>query len=105
MSSQSLGNHRHELESRLITKALQDETFRQELLNDPKTAIAKEWGITLPDAIQIHVHEETAATLHLVLPVNPNVQAETPLSEAELEAVVGGRLPWDKWYKEGVPGF
>ena len=32
----------------LITKAWENETFKQELLSNPKAAIEKEFGVTIP---------------------------------------------------------
>ena len=78
---------RKELEQRLITKAWQDEAFKQELLNNSKTAFKKE-GVNLPDDIEVKVVEENPSLLYFVLPSNPDNLSE--LSESELEAVAGG---------------
>jgi hypothetical protein len=76
-----------ELEQKLATKAWQDESFKQELLNNPKSALEKE-GISLPDSIDVKVVEENSSLLYFVLPQNPDQLSE--LSESELEAVAGG---------------
>ena len=52
-------------------------------------------GADIPDGIEVAVHEDSATTVHLVLPPSP------ALTEAELEKVAGGRgyrgvqtFPW-----------
>lgn len=79
---------RQELESQLIAKAWQDETFKQELITNPKAVFAKEMGQTLPENIEIRVLEETPTTFYIVVPKNPEVSEE--LSDEALEAVAGG---------------
>lgn len=54
---------------KLIVKAWEDEAFKQELLNNPKAAIEKALGVSLPEGIEIYVHEQTPTTVHLVLPM------------------------------------
>ena len=67
----------------LIEKAGEDAEFRAQLLSDPKSAIENEFDITVPEGFKLHVHEESAAAAHLVLPPNPSLSAE------ELAAVSG----------------
>ena len=55
----------------LITKAWEDEAFKQELLNNPREAIEKALGVPLPEGIDIYVHEQTPTSVHLVLPLKP----------------------------------
>lgn len=67
--------------------AVTDEEFRQELLQDPDTAIGKIAGEELPEDFRVKVIEndpQYAATF--VLP--PMVSEE--LSDADLDAVAGG---------------
>ena len=52
----------------IIMKAWEDEAFKQRLLANPKAAIEGALGVTLPEEVQIFVHEQTATTIHLVLP-------------------------------------
>lgn len=78
------------IESAIIAKAWSDENFKQELLNDPKTAIAENFQIQIPDSIEVEVLEELPNTYYFSIPVKPFVGAEGELSDEELEAVAGG---------------
>ncbi len=76
------------IQERIIAKAMKEETFRQELLSNPKVAIERALGISVPQGVTIAVHQDTPTTLHLVLPAH--VQTATELSDAELEQATGG---------------
>jgi hypothetical protein len=76
---------RKDLEIHLITRALKDESFRAELIANPKAVIEQEIGSKLPDELEITVLEETADTIYMVLPCNPY----EGLSEEELQANLG----------------
>lgn len=78
---------RNKLLNKLITKAWQDSKFKEELLKDPKSAIEKSLGISVPDFIQIKIHQETPKELHLVLPLNPCEVQDMELSSEELEII------------------
>ena len=73
-----------ELRDRILSRAEEDEEFRASLIADPRAAVLAELGTTLPDALDVVVHEDSATTAHLVLPPSPK------LTDAELEAVAGG---------------
>ena len=68
----------------LMEKAVDDIAFRQQLVSDPKGVIHQEFGVTIPDNIQIMVHESNMQTVHLALPPS-NV-----LDEEQLEAISAG---------------
>ena len=93
-------NARQTLEAQLIDRAMKDETFRQELLRDPKGVVARELGIQMPENIDVQVLQESPSTVYLVVP-RPVQSADAELSDKELEAVVGGigmpegGWPWD----------
>ncbi|MYB98352.1 MAG: NHLP leader peptide family natural product precursor, partial [Gemmatimonadetes bacterium] len=57
----------------IVEKSALDSDFRQRLLADPKTAITGELGITIPDSMNIKVHESDMQTVHLALPPDPNI--------------------------------
>ncbi len=77
-----------ELREHLVDKATTDETFRAQLIADPKAAIRDELGLAIPDGFTINVHEETVDASHLVLP--PHAE----LGLADLEEAAGGAGNW-----------
>ncbi len=78
------------IQEQIIAKAMKEETFRQELLRNPKAAIERELGISVPPGVTIAMHQDTPTTLHLVLPRRAPSAAEAELSDAELEQATGG---------------
>ena len=65
-------------------KAAEDEDFRARLLADPKAVIEEELDLSIPDGLDIQIHEDTATTSHFVIP--PSAK----LAEEDLRAVAGG---------------
>jgi hypothetical protein len=85
------GSSRAEMERRLIERSIEDESFRQRLLYDPKGAIEQELETQLRESIEVRVVEESADTIYLVLPSASPLEGEGgELSDQELEAVAGG---------------
>ncbi|HLO48407.1 MAG TPA: NHLP leader peptide family RiPP precursor [Kamptonema sp.] len=82
---------REELQAKLIAKAWEDESFKQELLSNPTAVVAREMGLDNIPGITIQIVEETPTTYYLVLPSKPTTNDTEELSDAELEAVAGGR--------------
>jgi hypothetical protein len=85
------GGSRAEMKRRLIERSLEDDAFRQRLLEDPKAAIEQELGTPLPAEVQIRAVEETPDTIYLVLPpaTSPTGRGGE-ISDQELESVAGG---------------
>ena len=52
----------------LASRAGEDSDFRERLLARPREAIEEEFGVTLAEDHEIHVHEDTYAATHVVLP-------------------------------------
>ena len=82
-----------EMRAHIAGKAVDDSEFRAFLIENPKGAIERELGITIPDGYTVEVHEETGTTAHLVLPL------ESRLGPQELAAISGGgesqgHTPW-----------
>src|SRR5688572_14040740 len=87
----SEGSGRAEMERRLIEKSVEDDAFRQRLIEDPKAAVEHELGTRLPEEVQVVTVEESADTIYLVLPSTPMAGAEgVELSDQELESVADG---------------
>jgi hypothetical protein len=79
---------RSTIEGKLINKAWQDETFKKELVTNPREVLVKELGLQIPETVEVKVFEETSNAIYLVLPMNPNSEE---LSDMELEGVAGGK--------------
>lgn len=60
---------RASIEAQIIKKALKESAFRQNLITDPKAAIEKAFNVVLPAGVNIKVHQDTADTYNLVLPL------------------------------------
>lgn len=56
----------------IISRAWTDQAFKAKLLGDPKRTIEAELGVTLPEEIEIFIHEQTPTALHLILPMKPD---------------------------------
>jgi Nitrile hydratase, alpha chain len=88
------GGGRTEIERRMIQRSLQDEDFRQRLLDDPRGTLEQELGSGLPEGVEVRVLEESAQIIYLVLPRASAVGEGGELSDQELEAVAGGSDTW-----------
>ena len=73
-----------EMKAHIMTKAAEDEDFRAQLLKDPRSTVSAELDIFIPEQFTIKVHEDSATTAHLVLPLSDR------LTEEELATAVGG---------------
>ena len=84
----------HEMRTRIIEKATSDAGYRAKLIEDPNAAIREELGVSIPDSLSVHVHEEGASVAHLVLPPSSR------LSEPDLGTVAAGSAEWAESWKE-----
>ena len=73
-----------EMLQQIVDKSAVNSDFRQQLLADPKSAISSELGITIPESMNIEVHESVMQTVHLALPPDSNI------TEEQLEAISAG---------------
>ena len=73
-----------DMRAHLTAKAAEDSAFRAQLVADPKGVMNQEFGITVPDHIDIVVHESDVRTVHLALPPDP------VMDEEQLEAISAG---------------
>lgn len=76
------------MREKIIEKALKDPKFREELKKNATAAVEKEAGVKVPAGTTIKVLEDTASTVHLVLP--PPGLGKGALSDRDLEKVSGG---------------
>ena len=80
---------RKDIETQIIAQAWKDDAYKQEILSNPKTVVEREFGVQLPDELNVHVMEENSTNLYFVLPARPNL-SNAELSEDQLEAIAGG---------------
>ena len=84
------GGQRGEVERSLINRSMEDEDFRQKLLDDPKGAVEQELGDRLPEGVEVRVVEESADTIYLVLPSTSAVGEGGEISaEEEVDDLYG----------------
>jgi hypothetical protein len=74
----------------VVARAMKDAVFRQELLSNPKTTLAREFNFKMADSITVRVLEDTPSAFTIVLPT-PEV-AMQELSDADLEQVAGAQM-------------
>ena len=70
-----------------LEKASTDPAYKAKLSENPQAA-ASDLGIDVPEHIKIQVLENTPDKVNIVLPFNP---ATAELSDADLEAIAGGK--------------
>ena len=82
---------RHESELRIVSKAWEDDAFREKLLKDPKATLARELGVELPKELTVNVRQESPTTAYLRIPSAPKrTTMSEELSEETFEKVAGG---------------
>jgi Nitrile hydratase, alpha chain len=86
---------RKDLEIAITVQAWKDEAFRQELLSNPKAALAKVLGRPLPDDFQVFIHQESPKTIHLVLPQKPATtwSSTQELTDEQVGGLAAGACP------------
>jgi hypothetical protein len=94
MAEQGSTDHR-EARRRLLRKSIEDESFHRELVRNPKPTIEREFGTSLPENVNVMVHETDPDTIHLVLPSRSHLDSGFDLSEEVLETVSGGTASCD----------
>jgi hypothetical protein len=79
------------IQAQVIARALKDPTFRQDLLSNPRAALAEQYHVHLPAYVAVRVLEEAPNTLTLILPAREEAFEE--LTDADLQTVNGGLVP------------
>jgi hypothetical protein len=89
---QILENSQENLEAKIIARAWKSEAYKQELLENPKAVISREFDVELPAEVNVQILEETSTSLYFVLPMRPDFSAADleDISEEELAQVAGG---------------
>lgn len=89
--TEAAGGGRAEMERSIVQRSLEDEEFRQRLLDDPKRTLEQELGSRLKESTEVRVVQESADTIYLVLPSASALGGQGgSLSDQELDAVSGG---------------
>jgi hypothetical protein len=78
---------RGEVQDLLGKFAIENPKYRQALISDPKSVIEKQLNTSLGN-VQVKAIVETAEVAYVVI---PHVASEGELSDADLEAVAGGK--------------
>ena len=73
-----------EMKAHLLARADESEDFRTRLVADPKSVISAEFGVSIPEGFNVQVHEDSATTAHMVLPMTDR------LTEEELAEIAAG---------------
>lgn len=76
-----------EILQRIAARALESESYRQELLDDPKRVLANE-GLEVPDEVEVEVHENSAERIHLVLPGRIDALEELDIEEVDVTVFI-----------------
>jgi hypothetical protein len=67
------------LKEKIISKAWEDNTFKEELLINPKAAMKKSFDIEFPEDIEVGALSETSRKFYLVIPPAPaNLKSKEP---------------------------
>ena len=88
-----------EMRAFLVGKAADDAEFRARLVADPKQVLNEEFGMPLPEAFELSIHEENITHVHLVLPPSDQLDP-TALAEVRGGHDTGTRVngtPYDCW--------
>ena len=71
----------------LFAACWKDEALKQRFMADPKAVLA-EYGMDVPDGIDVNVVENTDTTVHITMPAPPSGHPD--LSDEELSKAAGG---------------
>ena len=81
--------------SELFVACWKDEALKARFQSDPKAVLA-EYGMDVPDGMNVNVVENSDNTVHITMPMAPAAAGE--LSDEELANVAGG------WSKDDAHG-
>lgn len=84
----------------IITKAAEDDAFREQLKRDPRATVEHEFGAPLPAGMDVTVLEESPNHAYLVLPMSSSELSEDELARLSAAGQATGLLvnyscsPW-----------
>ncbi|MBD2387101.1 NHLP leader peptide family RiPP precursor [Cylindrospermum sp. FACHB-282] len=92
MSEQKPEINQENLEAKIIARAWKSEEYKQELLNNPKAVIEREFNIQIPEGVTVQILEETPTNLYFVMPMRPQIDDRNlaEISDEELASIAGG---------------
>ncbi|OAS16728.1 NHLP leader peptide family RiPP precursor [Paenibacillus oryzisoli] len=73
------------LKEKIIKKAWEDADFKARLLADPRSALKQDFGIDVPEGIELSVLAETPAHYALVIPPQPEELDQLKATEAQVQ--------------------
>jgi hypothetical protein len=80
---------RGELQDLLIKFSQESPKYREALVKNPKLVLSKQLGTQIPDWLTVKAVQDTADTMHVIVPYVPREGEE--LSDTALEQVAGGK--------------
>jgi len=92
MNSNCNQKRSQDLYQKVVMKAWEDESFRQELVSDPIRSIEKLTGepLNLLEGVTVIVNDQTnPSVIYLNIPAEPEID-DMDLSEEQLEIIAGG---------------
>ena len=87
----------------VVAQAWSDDSYKQRLLADPAAVLAEQ-GLTAPTGKQVRIVEDTADTVHVVLPAKPDELSDDELDQAAGGAYIAVLLPSTPVGKAGGVG-
>jgi hypothetical protein len=82
-----MATNERDIEQRIYERLTSDPAFREELKNDPRSAVEQTLGIRLPSNLTLKIVENTDDTHYILL---PNQASGPELSDEDLDNVAGG---------------
>ena len=73
--------------AKLFAACWKDDALKQRFMSDPGAVLA-EYGMDVPDGMDVNVVENTDTTVHITMPAPPS--GDMDLSDDELSSAAGG---------------
>jgi len=90
MAQETMELSRGQVNDLLAKWAAEDPEYRKALMERPREVLQAQFGVTVPESIQVKVIEEGPNEFHVIIP--HVVEEGGELSDADLEQVAGGFL-------------